>query len=155
MITPYTGFEDYAAGQTFRTAGRTVTEADIGAFAGLTGDFYPLHMDEEYARATPFGGRIAHGLLTCSQAVGLAVLSGAYGDSVMAFLGIDGVRALKPVHPGDTITAVVTVAETRETSRPDRGVVILGYTVVNQRREEVMTFSLTMMMRRSTRPTES
>ena len=146
---PFADFRDYQVGRTFRSAGRTVTEADIATFAGLTGDFYFLHMDEERARRTPFGGRIAHGLLTLSQAVGLATLTGAYGDAVLALLGVDRMRAVKPVHPQDTIYAEVTVAAARVASSGDRGVVTLDYAVVNQRQEQVMTFAVTLLVRRS------
>lgn len=149
MIQPFLDYQDYVPGRSFRTGGRTVTEADILSFAGLTGDFYGLHTDEEFARRSPFGGRIAHGLLTLSQAVGLAMLSGAYGDSVIALLGIDRMRATAPVHPQDTISVVVTVAERRETKRPDRGVVVLDYVVYNQSGEQVMTFAVTTMVRRA------
>ena len=149
MMQLYTDFQDYEPGRTFQTGGRTVTEADIMAFAGLTGDFYRLHTDEEFARRTPFGGRIAHGLLTLSQAVGLVVLSGVYSDSVLALLGIDRMRASEPVRPQDTITVTVTVAERRETRHPDRGIVVLDYVVSNQREQQVMTFTVTLMVRRA------
>src|SRR5579859_3818807 len=79
-------FEDFPPGTAVVSPGRTIEAADINAFAGLTGDFYPLHVDEEAARATRFGGRIAHGPLTFSMAVGLVGLSGFYGDAVEALL---------------------------------------------------------------------
>ncbi len=150
MIQPYTDYRDYEPGRGFRTGGRTVTEADIMTFAGLTGDFYGLHTDEEFARRTQFGGRIAHGMLTLTQAVGLVVLSGMYGDTVLALLGLDRMRAQEPVRPQDTISVEVTVAERRVTKRPDRGVVMLDYAVSNQRGEQVMTFSVTLLVRRAT-----
>jgi acyl dehydratase len=150
MSQQYTDFRDFEPGRSFRTGGRTVTEADIMTFAGLTGDFYGLHTDEEFARRTQFGGRIAHGLLTLTQAVGLVVLSGRYSDCVIALLGIDRMRAQEPVRAQDTISVEVTVAERRETKRADRGVVILDYVVFNQRGEQVMTFAVTLMVRRAT-----
>ena len=65
-------FEDFAPGYTITTSGRTITEADIVAFAGLSGDFHPIHTDEIYARQTPFGKRVAHGALILSISLGLA-----------------------------------------------------------------------------------
>jgi 3-hydroxybutyryl-CoA dehydratase len=149
MIQPFLDYQDYEPGRTFRTRGRTVTEADIVAFAGLTGDFYELHTVEEFAQRTRFGGRVAHGLLTLSQAVGLVMLSGVHSDCVIALLGIDRMRAQEPVRPGDTISVQVTVAERRETRHADRGIVTLDYMVFNQRDEQVMTFSVTTMVRRA------
>lgn len=93
-------FEQYVQGETFKTRGRTVTEADIVHFAGVSGDFFPLHVDERYAQTTRFGERIAHGMLTLSLATGLYVLS---PDYVIAFYGLDRVRFLKPVLIGDTL----------------------------------------------------
>lgn len=149
MAQQYTDYRDFEPGRTFRTGGRTVTESDIMSFAGLTGDFYGLHTDEEFARRTQFGGRIAHGLLTLTQAVGLVVLSGRYSDCVIALLGIDRMRAQEPVRAQDTISVEVTVAERRETRHADRGVVTLDYVVFNQRDEQVMTFAVTLMVRRA------
>src|SRR5207302_9485604 len=81
-------FEDFAVGETIVSPGRTIEAADITALAALTGDFYPLHVDEQWERDTRFGGRIAHGPPTFSIAVGLVGLSGFYGNAVEALLGV-------------------------------------------------------------------
>jgi len=102
---------------------KTVTEADIVLFAGVSGDFNPAHMSEEYAKKTLFGGRIAHGALT------LALLSAAMSKlpGLVIFLS-QSVRFLKPVRIGDTVTAVAEVVETRK----DKGIVTLKNTCTNQ-----------------------
>jgi acyl dehydratase len=125
-------FEDLEVGQEFISAGRTITEADIGAFAGLSGDYNPLHTDETWVRQnTPYRGRIAHGLLVLSIAEGLhtPVLDEL---EVIAFLQVDR-RFVAPTYPGDTIRARWTVQALRESrSRPETGVVTLGAEVTNQ-----------------------
>ncbi|MHB8617956.1 MAG: MaoC/PaaZ C-terminal domain-containing protein [Chloroflexota bacterium] len=141
-------FEDYEVGHRTITRGRTVTRGDLSVFAGLTGDFYPLHTDEDFASRTEFGGVIAHGPLTLSLAVGLVVVSNYFGDSVLAFLGLDNVRATAPVFPGDTIHVEVGVVETRASKQPNRGVVRLHYAVLNQRQETVMELDLAVLTRR-------
>jgi acyl dehydratase len=141
-------FEDFAVGDIFVTGGRTVEVADILAFAGLTGDHYPLHVDEEFARGTRFGGRIAHGPLTFGIAVGLMALSGVYGDAIVALLGCDGLRALAPVRPGDTIHVRAEVVRTDTGENPKYGTLVLDYHVLNQDGVEVMTFQWIMLGRR-------
>ncbi|WP_344854215.1 MaoC/PaaZ C-terminal domain-containing protein [Amycolatopsis ultiminotia] len=127
------------------TRGRTVDVGDLTVFAGLTGDHYPLHTDEQSVAKTQFGTRIAHGPLTFSLAVGLVGLSGFYGDAIVALLGIDGLRAKMPVLPGDTIhvRGTVLAREHRDGSR--FGAITVGYSVLNQREEEVMYFEQKML----------
>ncbi|MFE2938123.1 MaoC family dehydratase [Streptomyces sp. NPDC059255] len=141
-------FEDFAVGDTVLSPGRTVDITDISAFAGLTGDHYPLHVNEEYGRGTRFGGRIAHGPLTFALAVGQIALTGFLGDAVVAFLECQGLRALAPVRPGDTIRARAEVAATEPGSRPTHGTLRLDYTVLNQKDEDVMTFRMVLLARR-------
>ena len=123
--------EDLSVGQEFVTARRTLTEADITAFAGISGDFDPLHMDELFVKEhTPFRGRIAHGLLVLAISSGLQseldrVQSVAYLEERREFVA--------PAYPGDTIQARWTVDEVRPSrSRPGTGVVHLSVEVVNQ-----------------------
>jgi 3-hydroxybutyryl-CoA dehydratase len=127
-----TYLEDLREGSEYLSAARTISPADIAAFAGLSGDFSPLHTDDEWAREnTPFSGRIAHGALIFSISQGLR--TPVIDDiAVVAFLGFE--RALVgPVYPGDTITARWTVAQVRRSrSSPDRGVARLEVAVVNQ-----------------------
>ena len=155
MTASHEYFEDYEIGDRFTTTGRTVEVADILTFAGLTGDHYPLHVDEEYARTTQFNGRIAHGLLTFSMAVGLVALSGTYGTSVEALLGCDDLRALRPVRPGDTVRVNVEIIGAQASSKPEFGKISLAYDVVNQREETVMTFMWKVLVRRQTKSGDS
>jgi acyl dehydratase len=148
-------FDDFAVGDSVVTAGRTVDIGDITTFAGLTGDHYPLHTDEEFCRSTPFGGRVAHGPLTYGFAVGLVAMSGFLGDAITAFLECQGLRALAPVRPGDTIRVRAVVAEAAPGSKPHYGTVRIDYTVLNQKDEEVMRFRMVLLARRETSTQEN
>jgi acyl dehydratase len=130
-------WEEWDIDAEFRSAARTVTEADLVIFAGLSGDYNPLHTDEEFCKKTEFGTRIAHGPLVYSIAAGLLFQLHLYDDTLIAFLGFDSLRFTKPVKPGDTIHARIKVLEKRETSRPDRGVMKRQLQVVNQRGDVV------------------
>jgi acyl dehydratase len=130
-------WEEWELGAEFESPGRTVTEADIVAFAGLSGDYNPLHINEEYCRNTIFGGRIAHGPLVYAIAAGLLFQLHLYDDTLIAFLGFENLKFTKPVKPGDTIHARIKVLEKRETSNPDRGVMKRQLQVLNQRGEVV------------------
>jgi acyl dehydratase len=143
---PQKSFEDFELGQRFITARRTVTETDIVNFACLTGDFYPLHVDQVYAEATPFRTRIAHGPLTFALAVGLMSQTGFLGDSLVAFLGADALRFLGPVRSGDTVHVEANVTAHRPTSKGDKGITVLRYSVKNQCGEEVMSVDMSFLM---------
>lgn len=146
MIDP--SWESFELGRVIRSDAVTVTETHVVNWASLTGDWVPLHVNAEYARQTPFGERIAHGPLTLALALGLVVRTGAFGDAVEAWLGLDQVRLPLPVRFGDTIDVAAEVIERRATSRPERGLVVLGYTVCNQHGGVVMTFTSTFLLRR-------
>ncbi|MDT7554230.1 MAG: hypothetical protein QOI16_2766 [Pseudonocardiales bacterium] len=143
-------FEDFAVGDEVLTAGRTVDVGDLTLFAGLTGDHYPLHTDEEYGRATHFGGRIASGPFTYGIATGLVALSGFLGDAIVAMRELQSLRAVAPVHPGDTLRVRAVVAETTSARRPEHGLVSIDYSVINQKDEQVMRFRMVVIARRST-----
>ena len=130
------------------TPGRTIEVSDLIAFAGLTGDHYPLHTDEEYAKHTRFCGRIAHGPLTFSIAVGQVALSGWYGDAIVALLEGGPLKATAPVRPGDTIRVQCTVTGIEPHKKPDHGILHVHYDVLNQDDESVMTFPWVMLARR-------
>ncbi len=132
-------WEDLAPGDTLQSTGVTVTDAHLVTWAGLTGDLVALHLDAEYAAGTQFGQRIAHGPFTLATALGLMTQTGCF-THVIAWLGLDSVRATRPVLIGDTIRATATVRETRTTSREGAGLWSLEYAVTNQRAETVMTF---------------
>lgn len=125
-------WEEWEVGKSFETAARTVTETDIVMFAGISGDYNPLHINEEYCKATQFGTRIAHGPLVYAIAAGLLFQLHLYDDTLIAFLGFENLRFTKPVKIGDTIHAKVTVTELTETSKPDRGVMKRLLQVINQ-----------------------
>lgn len=128
-------WEDIQEGMTVQSPGRTMTEADIVNFAGLSGDFNIIHTDAEFSQGTPFGQRIAHGLLGLSIASGLVSRSpGAEQHRLVAFLGMTW-DFRNPVFIGDTIHVVQTVAGKRPTKRPGLGIVVYDAKVVNQRGE--------------------
>lgn len=141
-------FEEFKVGEIFESQGRTVEAGDVSLFAGLTGDFNPLHTDEETARTTPFKGRVAHGLLTLGISGGQQNQLGLFEGTTLALLGLDKVRFTAPVRFGDTLHTELTVKETRETSKPDRGVVVFDTAVKNQRGETVLQFEQSVLMRR-------
>jgi acyl dehydratase len=131
-------YEELEIGQRFETPRRTVIEADISTFAGLTADFNPLHMDEVFAAESDFKGRITHGPMIVGMAFGLASRADLMDGTVLGLLDISW-SFMKPVRPGDTISAIVTVVDKRPTRKPDRGVVTLQLDVRNQRDEMAQT----------------
>ena len=144
--------EDFKVGEKAVSPGRTVTEADIVMFAGLSGDWNALHTNAEYMKNSIFGQRIAHGMLTLSIASGLGMRTrGRPPIEVMAFLGMDKVRFAAPVFIGDTIRVESEVIEARPSkSRPGAGILKFKNTVRNQRDEDVATWETALMV--STRP---
>ncbi|MBX6724034.1 MAG: MaoC family dehydratase N-terminal domain-containing protein [Dactylosporangium sp.] len=140
-------YEDFRVGEKFTSARRTVTEADVALFAGLSGDFNPLHTDDEFAKETPFGRRIAHGLLILSIVTGLNQRLGLFDGTTLAFLGLTwNFRA--PVFPGDTIHFEMEITGMRETSKPDRGIVERSYRVLNQDGRVCQEGTMTVMLKR-------
>jgi acyl dehydratase len=130
-------FEDYVVGETRETQGRTITETDVVFHAGHTGDFYPHHVDDEFARTTPFGRRIAHGTMVFAIGIGLAAASRV--NPVSFSYGYDRLRFVAPVFVGDTIRTRVTLAgKIDDAKRPTLGRVIERCEVVNQRGETVL-----------------
>ena len=141
-------WEDWKIGAEFKTPARTVTEADIAIYAGLSGDYNPLHVDEEYCKQTPFGGRIAHGPLVYAIAAGLLFQLHLYDDTLIAFLGFENLKFTKPVKAGDTIHARIKVLEKRETSNHERGVMKRELKVLNQRGEVVQEAVQNFLLKR-------
>lgn len=136
-------FEDYQSGERFASPARTITEADIHAFASLTGDWHPLHTDAEFAKNTMFGERIAHGMLVLVIGSALMLRLGQYvtlPKNFIAFYGIDQVRFTNPVRIGDTIRCE---SEIMEMSAKDeqRGVVTAKSEIKNQRDEVCCAYS--------------
>lgn len=141
-------FEDFEVGQKFTTSTRTVTEADITDFMKLTGIHSPLFTDDQFAKNSIHKGRITPGPLTFSLATGLFTGLGVLEETAMAFLGMDRMRLLAPVKPGDTIKVEVEITEKSETKKPDRGVIKERFRVINQREENVMRYEMAHLIRR-------
>jgi len=125
-------FEEFEVGQTIASAGRTITEADIVNFAGLTGDWNQMHTDARFAASHPFGQRVAHGLLVMSIASGLVMRLGFLEGTALAFREIGEWKFSLPVFIGDTIQVRATVIETRPMRRLGGGLVNVRVEVVNQ-----------------------
>ena len=142
-------WEEWAIGAEFFSSARTITEADIVNFAGISGDYNPLHIDEEFCRNTEFGTRIAHGPLVYSIATGLLFQLHLYDDTLIAFLGFDSLKFTKPVKIGDTVRARIDVLEKRETSKPDRGVMKRLLQVINQRDDVVQEGVQVFLLKRN------
>jgi 3-hydroxybutyryl-CoA dehydratase len=131
-------FDEFQPGQKIVTAGRTVTEADVVNFAGLSGDYNQMHVDEVYSQKTAFGKRVAHGLLVVSMVSGLAVQTGVMEGTVMAFREINEWKFIKPIFFGDTVHAVLEVREKKELRRIGGGSVTIDLDVLNQNDDVVM-----------------
>jgi acyl dehydratase len=140
-------FDQFNLGDTFTSPRRTVTEADVVTFAGLSGDYNPLHIDEEFAKTTPFGTRIAHGMLSVSMATGMANWLGIFEGTTLALME-QLIQYKNPAKFGDTIHLELKVQEKKETSKPDRGVVVFETKVCNQEGKAVIEGKWTLMMKR-------
>src|SRR5512134_1022807 len=144
--------EDYAVGERLVSPGRTITESDIHTFASLSGDWHPLHTDVVYAAASPFGERIAHGMLVLVVGSALAFRLGPYAylpRSFVAFYGMERVRFTMPVKIGDTLhlEAVVAAIEPKDGAR---GVLTWDHEVKNQRGETCCVFVSRLLCGRAT-----
>jgi itaconyl-CoA hydratase len=140
-------WEDLQVGDTLCGPGITVTDAHLVHWAGLTGDTVSLHLDEQYASATQFGQRIAHGPFTLAVALGLITQTG-YLHNVVAWLGLDEVRALQPVFIGDTLRPEAELVATRPTKKSTQGIWTFAYRAINQHSDTVMGFQSSFMIRR-------
>lgn len=149
-------FEDFAIGDEADSPRRTLGEADVHLFAGLTGDSQPLHLDEVYAASSAFGRRVAQGALVFSIAVGLSTQMARPGEVALeAFLGVDELRFLRPVFFGDTLQVRKRVAAA-ELKDAKRGLVRFETTVVNQAGQAVLRYEdLALFRRREPGPIEN
>jgi acyl dehydratase len=139
MKAPPLYFEDFTPGDEFPTGGVTITEAAMIDFA-LQFDPQPFHLDAEAARATIYGGLIASGLHTLVLTFRLFAQTNAITATSLGSPGLDEIRWMRPVRPGDTLRVIARVVETRASeSKPDRGVVSIHYTTLNQRGEAVFS----------------
>ena len=143
--------DDLSPGQRFETGGITFTEAEIIDFA-LRYDPQSFHLDATAAAQSPYGGLIASGFHSLALCFRLFIQSGVLADSSLGSPGIDELRWLSPVRPGDTLRSVVEVLEVRPSaSKPDRGIARLKYQAVNQRDEPVLGFIVNHLLRRRPR----
>ena len=141
-------WEDYQLGEILKSPSITVTETHLVNWAGLTLDYYPLHMDKKYAETTVMKGRVAHGPLLFGLSVGLMCLKEFLEyDSIIGWLGAD-MKMVKPVHIGDTIHVESEVVDKRETSKPHQGIQFWLYKIINQNGEVVMENTMKFMMYR-------
>jgi len=127
-------FEEFTEGIEVVTQGRTITEADIVNFAGVSGDYNAIHTDAEFSKATPFGERIAHGLLGLAVATGLGMQLGFLDGTVLAFTGLEW-KFKAPIKIGDTIRMTAKVKQTKEMKSLNGGFVVFEAKVLNQRNE--------------------
>jgi 3-hydroxybutyryl-CoA dehydratase len=139
---PY--FDDLRLGDAMESSGRTVTEYDVVSFASLTGDWHPQHADAAWAAESPFGRRIAHGMLVISYAIGLLPIDPRV---VLALRSIDGAVLKRPVGLGDTIRVRAKVAGLRPLA-DDTGLVTLAVRIVNQDGELVCRMEMVVLWRR-------
>lgn len=127
-------YADLYVGMAFRSPGRTITDADLVGFAGLTGDFSELHTSEVYAKNSQFGRRVAHGMLGLAYAHGLMwARTGELRETAVAFLGINDWKFIEPIFVGDTIFVNYQISELRDSkSRPTQAIAIFDVSIVDQ-----------------------
>jgi acyl dehydratase len=138
-------FEEIDEGMRLVTRGRTVTESDIVQFAGLTGDYNPMHTDEAFMKDSPFGTRIAHGMLTLSYAVGQAWQLGFMERTVQAFRSVS-MKFSAPVMIGDTLHVEIVVKEKKEARRLGGGMVTFDVKIINQDGKSVQSGEWVILM---------
>jgi 3-hydroxybutyryl-CoA dehydratase len=139
-------FEEFEIGESIETPARTITEADVVTFAGLSGDYNPLHTDAEFAKETMFGERVAHGLLGLSIVSGLAWRTGFMEGTADALISVE-TKFRNPVKFGDTIRARFEAKQKKEMKRMGGGFVTFSVVVVNQRDETVQKGEWTVLIR--------
>ena len=139
-------FEEFEAGQSLMTAGRTITESDIVNFAGISGDYNQMHVDAEYAAGGEFGERVAHGLLIVSITIGLLVQTGVMEGTVLAFRELDWKFSL-PVMIGETIRAMFEITKTKALPRLGGGSIVGKVSVLNQDDRVVQRGNIVVLVR--------
>lgn len=139
-------FEEFEVGQKIVTSARTVTESDVVTFAGLSGDYNQIHTDAEFSKNTPFGQRVAHGLLGLSIASGLAMRTGVLEGTVLAFREINEWKFVKPVFMGDTVHVEMHILETKALPRLTAGSILIEVELKNQHQEVVMKGKWTVLV---------
>ena len=140
-------FDEFKVGDEFTTASRTITESDVVSFAGLSGDFNPLHTDEEFGKLTPFKGRVAHGMLSVAIATGLANQLGIFEGTTVALLSMT-ISYKGAAKFGDTIHLVLKVVDKKETTKGDKGIVTFDTIVYNQNDDPIVEGQWVVMLRK-------
>jgi len=139
-------WEEFEPGKRYETYGRTVTEGDLSLFCAFVGYHVPLFIDEEYAKRTQYGGRIAPSAFTMS--VSTAMTEGLFRNTVVSLLSVERGRFLAPVRAGDTIRTEVEVVSKKETRNPEQGIVTFRDHVLNQHGETVFQIDKVVMLKR-------
>ncbi len=140
-------FDQFEVGQVHETMARTITEGDVAAFAGLSGDFNPLHTDEAFMKDSPFGGRIAHGMLLASVATGLANQVGIFEGTSIAVLEIS-LRFVGAVKFGDTVHLKLTCQSKKESKKGGKGTAHFAAELYNQRDEKVIDSTWVVLLKK-------
>ncbi len=138
--------EDFEVGKVYESGGRTITEADIVNFAGVSGDFNPLHMNEEFAKTNLFGKRIAHGALGFVISTGLSNQTGLFEGTTIAFMEMS-LKYLAPLCIGDTVHVEMTPQEILPGKKPRRGILKLLVKLVNQDSTVIFESPQVLMMK--------
>ena len=145
METKY--FNDFEVGETYETPSRTITETDQLNYAGLSGNFDPIHLDDEKMADSRFGGRLVYGQLVSVMMEGLKIQTGIIRDSVIASYGMDSIRFVNPVMIGDTIHNEMTVIDLEQRD-DESGVVVMEEEGVNQDGETVVSAETRTLIRK-------
>ncbi|MBI3939522.1 MAG: MaoC family dehydratase N-terminal domain-containing protein [Acidobacteria bacterium] len=140
-------FEEFEVGQQFRWGPRAITQDDVAAFSRLTGDFNPLHENEEFAARSVHGGKIVQGALLVSLVIGITAQVGLFEGTALGLLEIRW-RFKKPLKVGDSIRCEMSVIGKSPTSKPDRGVITRHYSILNGKGDVVSEGELAIMVRR-------
>jgi acyl dehydratase len=140
-------WDDLEVGARFRTGSRVVSQADVEAFAAVSGDRNPLHLDDGYASRSVFGRRVAHGVLGLAVATGLINRLGLTRGTLVAFLGL-GWDFVAPLYPGTEVAVELEVTSRRETSQPERGLVVFAASLVDGAGVVIQQGELRLLVRR-------
>ena len=140
-------FDELKIGEVFDAGKRTITAQDIADFAKVSGDKNPLHLDDEYAKSTHFGGQIAHGLLNASIATGLSSEYGLFKESLIALKEMS-LRFLSPVRPKDTLNLRLECIDLKHSSKPDRGLATFKAELYNQNGYAVLESTWVLLLKR-------
>jgi acyl dehydratase len=139
-------FDDFVIGERIPTYARTITEGEIALFCSFVGYHVPLFIDEEYAKTTSYGGRIAPSSLIMSVSTGMT--EGIFRHNIVAIVAVERGRFYLPLRAGDTIRTEVLVVDKKPSRHSDRGVITFRDQVFNQRRELIFEIDKITLIRR-------